>query len=1242
MTDLRDTLWSLADSTRDTGEAITAFCALLVLRHADELEAEDEAIGVFDRTPFHPSVPSGARWRDLCLADETQRESLLDALRASLARSEDRGGGALVRRTLHALEGVETALLARVFPSVRDLSLASIFDRHAALDALDTVLERALDRSSGAWATPPPLARWMVAVLEIPESARVYDPCFGYGFLLAEVVRQRVHARMESTERKPVTPGVIAGVERDPRAFAVGLARVILAGEDRPALELGDVFDRDTPSSLLRDGFDRILLDPPYGVRRESASGAAIPTKSAEALFLQHAMGALRPGGRALLLAPRGLLFRGGSEALVRRAMLTRLRVEAIFHLPRGAYRPLSAVSLAALLLSNTTPAKSIPVIESQLDGAEDLGALARSPSGSGGATARIDVAEALGSEEVSLDRVERSEADDLGSLGEQAPLHRLGELVSLMVWDGRKASAPSGYAAPPLVRASDIRDGVVSPRREVFALRPPSPAHLLRRNDVVVGVRGSRIVAAVVSNGAIGAVPERGVIVLRTEEGRGPTLAPAFLARVLELPQVAAQLLRGSAAPRLSASSLGALRVPVPTLPLQDRALRDVTSANLLDALRVALAEPVDASVTWVEGSPAVSALLADLTMLDETSLVALLVALALDVDAVHGAVAPTPSAVETLAVLSDFRRVTGGMRDLEALPTGAARLAALLAARIDAHAAWWWRPEGREAPRVAALKEAIQRCLTLASRACASRHRVERLTERLTKRQPGLSEFALTFTNVGSIALRSLVMRSAGVTHAAPTLDPGATTTFTVSVPHAMDAREVPLRVEYEARQLDGERVAGHLDLTLDLGASSELDTLRPLDASPYIVGPAITRSEMIFGRDPIFEDLRRLFASPHHAPLVLLEGNKRVGKTSIMQRLLVADAPTNYVVAYLSLQEVEGKSSEVGLTDREVWCAIATRIGRALRQAGVSLWIPDEPAPQNVSRFALDRALLRYFETDHPYAAFEAWLDAALTAIAPRRLLVMIDEFDKLQEGVERGVTSPQLVENLRASYLVRPSLGYLIAGGRRLARLRTEYFSALFGVGHRITVGPLPVEAARRLVTEPVAGQLVWLSDARDEVVTRCAGHPFLIQAVCDQVFLRAAREDERRISLAFVDAAIDEVLDGLDHFQTLWNHVGTARRRLIVALCAVDPRPGEARDLGVLEEELGRRGVALPPEGIAADLAHLDDLEVIALETSGTEQRYRLRLPLLAAWVRRRVDLTALARDAAQQLTREES
>src|SRR5262249_3025565 len=155
--------------------------------------------------------------------------------------------------------------------------------------------------------------------------------------------------------------------------------------------------------------------------------------------------------------------------------------------------------------------------------------------------------------------------------------------------------------------------------------------------------------------------------------------------------------------------------------------------------------------------------------------------------------------------------------------------------------------------------------------------------------------------------------------------------------------------------------------------------------------------------------------------------------------------------------------------------------------------------------------------------------------------RRVLLMLDEFDKLQEGIDSGVTSPQVPENIRHILQHHQALSAILTGSRRLKRLREEYWSALFGLGYRLGISALPLDDARRLVTEPVSERLRYLPTARDRVVELCAAQPFLIQSICNRIFERAAEWGDRTITVEAVDQAASETVLDNEHFQTLWDY-----------------------------------------------------------------------------------------------------
>src|SRR5262249_11477793 len=130
---------------------------------------------------------------------------------------------------------------------------------------------------------------------------------------------------------------------------------------------------------------------------------------------------------------------------------------------------------------------------------------------------------------------------------------------------------------------------------------------------------------------------------------------------------------------------------------------------------------------------------------------------------------------------------------------------------------------------------------------------------------------------------------------------------------------------------------------------------------------------------------------------------------------------------------------------------------------------------------------------------FADFRDYLEILLSVIKPLklRLVLMLDEFDKVQEGINSGVTSPQVPENIRFLIQTYPEFSAILSGSRRLKRLREKYWSALFGLGINVPVTALDVQSARKIVTEPVRDKLVYSNEAIERVVHLTARQPYLL-------------------------------------------------------------------------------------------------------------------------------------------------
>jgi type I restriction enzyme M protein len=103
-----------------------------------------------------------------------------------------------------------------------------------------------------------------------------------------------------------------------------------------------------------------VLANPPFAGSLDHENVAkdlqrVVKTKKTELLFLALFIRLLKPGGRAAVIVPDGVLF-GSSKAHkeLRRLIVEEQKLDAVVSLPGGAFRPYAGVSTAILLFTKT------------------------------------------------------------------------------------------------------------------------------------------------------------------------------------------------------------------------------------------------------------------------------------------------------------------------------------------------------------------------------------------------------------------------------------------------------------------------------------------------------------------------------------------------------------------------------------------------------------------------------------------------------------------------------------------------------------------------------------------------------------------------------------------------------------------------------------------------------------------------------------------------------------------------
>jgi type I restriction enzyme M protein len=103
-----------------------------------------------------------------------------------------------------------------------------------------------------------------------------------------------------------------------------------------------------------------VLANPPFAGSLDYENTAKdllqiVKTKKTELLFLALFLRLLKPGGRAAVIVPDGVLF-GSSTAHkeLRRMLVEEQKLDAVVKLPGGVFRPYAGVSTAILLFTKT------------------------------------------------------------------------------------------------------------------------------------------------------------------------------------------------------------------------------------------------------------------------------------------------------------------------------------------------------------------------------------------------------------------------------------------------------------------------------------------------------------------------------------------------------------------------------------------------------------------------------------------------------------------------------------------------------------------------------------------------------------------------------------------------------------------------------------------------------------------------------------------------------------------------
>ena len=199
-------------------------------------------------------------------------------------------------------------------------------------------------KSKGQFYTPAEVSRILAKVIGIDKvddpDTSVYDPACGSGSLL-----------IRAADEAPIEVAIY-GQEKEITTAGLAKMNLVLHNKATGEIYAGNTFSdphyKDEKDDSVLRRFDFAVANPPFSLKnwmdglkdygRFSGYGDTPPEKNGDFAWLLHILKSLKSTGKAAVILPHGVLFRGNAEATIRKHIIDKGYIKGIIGLPANLF----------------------------------------------------------------------------------------------------------------------------------------------------------------------------------------------------------------------------------------------------------------------------------------------------------------------------------------------------------------------------------------------------------------------------------------------------------------------------------------------------------------------------------------------------------------------------------------------------------------------------------------------------------------------------------------------------------------------------------------------------------------------------------------------------------------------------------------------------------------------------------------------------------------------------------------
>ncbi len=353
-----------------------------------------------------------------------------------------------------------------------------------------------------------------------------------------------------------------------------------------------------------------------------------------------------------------------------------------------------------------------------------------------------------------------------------------------------------------------------------------------------------------------------------------------------------------------------------------------------------------------------------------------------------------------------------------------------------------------------------------------------------------------------------------------------------------------------------------------------------VEPIANNVYILEVPLKPEEnqqVFFGRNEVKERLTKEIFTHSQMPLFLLQGQRRIGKTSLLKFLEIL-LPSGFKIVYQDCQNALVNDDNPDKIIHKWFHDLYNKINHKLNISSKT-WETKESWSESWQ--VLEQHLLQ-ITTDKHF-----------------KVILAFDEYETLHKGLKSNPDKADVLLGAMRSFLQHQNqVAFLFTGAAFLDELEKPAWSSYFSQRVALPIDYLSFDESKQLIILPKS--LQYPVEIIDKMFFLTQGHPALLQALCKAMVDIANAQNKPLFSIKDLEEATQQVLEQYDgSISVFWNHFCKEDDYREIVRKIIEQQPLDSSNQ-IIKKLLKHRYII------------------------NVEQKYRFRVPLFEMWIKEKL------------------